>query len=368
MNSNSRGIAEIERAAAECRKWRTLTEVLADPEALRAPTAVIPRTAWRQRVTLLAAREKDGKSTYAQAGAAAVSKGRKFLDETAALNRVLFLSLEEHIADVASKFVDFKSDPDRICILERLDLDPFAEIIAAIEDVQPSIVIVDTLAEFVKSMGLEGGSSKDWQPVMSKFTRIARDMDTGLLLLHHARKSDGKYRDSTAIGAGVDVVIEMQPGLESSIRKMNVRARWAVGNYAVRLAGNPDDSVDAWRYELADGEPSLDARIILHIGHNPGCTMRKLREGVSGRTKDIEATLKRLVRTGEVDNRGSETSFRLHLNGGSGGSQPGTTPVPPKTLMEQGRNQSPEPGGSRSQTLGTGDREPLDTVPWDSHS
>lgn len=233
---------------------RSLADILANPGALAAPASIIPRLVWRERVTLLAAREKDGKSTLAQAGAAAVSRGRMFLDETAVLNRVLFLALEEHTADVANRFVDFKCDPSRIYILDRLDLDPFGELVEAVEEIQPAVVVVDTLAEFTKAMGLEGGSARDWQPVMSQFTRIARDMDTGVLSLHHARKSDGRYRDSSAIGAGVDVLIEMQPGAEPSIRKMEVRARWAIGNYAVRLAGNPDDNTDCWRFELADGE------------------------------------------------------------------------------------------------------------------
>ena len=40
-----------------------------------------------------------------------------------------------------------------------------------------------------------------WSAPMLALTAIARETRTGLLLLHHARKSDGRYRDSSAIGA-----------------------------------------------------------------------------------------------------------------------------------------------------------------------
>ena len=341
------------------RRYRSLEEILRDPSALSPPVSIMPRLVWRERVTCLAAREKNGKSTLAQAGASAVSKGRRFLDETAALNRVLFLALEEHTADVATKFVDFKCDPSRIYIMDRLETSPFEELVEAVAELTPAVVIVDTLAEFTKAMGLEGGSSKDWQPVMSQFTRIARDMDTGILLLHHARKSDGKYRDSSAIGAGVDVLIEMHLGSETSIRKMEVRSRWAIGNFDVRLAGDPDDDTNPRRFELADGEPSLDARIILHIRNNPGCALRSLRHGVSGRAKEIDTALRRLIRYGEIENRGTEIAFRLHLAAGSV-SGTGHGACPSDTLADKGRTRGRDTPKSCPQTLGHGNRDTVE--------
>src|SRR6185437_3394504 len=60
--------------------WRMLPEILADPELLKVPPVVMPRLAWRGRVSLLAAREKSGKTTLVGAGAAAHSAGQVFLD------------------------------------------------------------------------------------------------------------------------------------------------------------------------------------------------------------------------------------------------------------------------------------------------
>jgi len=50
-------------APREAPLTRSLAELLADPDALNPPEPVIPRLAYRGRVTLLAAREKAGKST-----------------------------------------------------------------------------------------------------------------------------------------------------------------------------------------------------------------------------------------------------------------------------------------------------------------
>lgn len=53
-----------------------LSEVLAQPDAHSSGReVVVPHMAWAERVTPLAAREKDGKSTYVGAAAAAVSAG-----------------------------------------------------------------------------------------------------------------------------------------------------------------------------------------------------------------------------------------------------------------------------------------------------
>jgi len=60
---------------------RSLAEILADPDVIRPPVALVPRMAWTGRVTLLAAREKIGKSTLAGAAVAALSSGVRFMGE-----------------------------------------------------------------------------------------------------------------------------------------------------------------------------------------------------------------------------------------------------------------------------------------------
>ena len=79
---------------------RTLAAILADPKALQPPRAVVERFAWSGRVTLLAAREKAGKSTLISALASAASTGRRFLGDETIQGRVLIIGLEEHLNDL----------------------------------------------------------------------------------------------------------------------------------------------------------------------------------------------------------------------------------------------------------------------------
>ena len=96
---------------------RSLASILEDPEALRPPTVVVPRLAWAGRVTLLAAREKGGKSTTATASAAAVSRGGSWLDAVTATGSVIWFGLEEHTSDLVARVCEWDADPKRVHVL-----------------------------------------------------------------------------------------------------------------------------------------------------------------------------------------------------------------------------------------------------------
>lgn len=244
---------------------RPLSVILADPAALEPPAPVVPRLAWRGRTTLLAAREKAGKSTPATAAAAAVSRGASWLTDPTTPGVVLWLTLEEHVSDLAARMAEWAADTERVHVIDTmigLD-DPIARLHVETRAVAPALVVIDTLSALVDASGArpDPGSSAAWTPIMAALNRIARETDAAVLILHHARKSDGAYRDSSAIGAGVDVIVEMADGGDAEVRALRVRGRWRVGDYSVRLVGD--------RYELTSGEPSLDARVLLYVKGTP---------------------------------------------------------------------------------------------------
>ncbi len=303
---------------------RTLEAILSDPDAMKEPEPVVPRLAWPGRVSLLAGREKLGKSTLAAAGAAAASSGRKFLGEPVKAGPVLWVGLEEHLGDTARRFQTFGANPQRVHVLDRL-AHPQRDLAAAVEQTGAVLIVVDTLAAFSESMAPDPGSSTAWTPIMAKLTRLARDSGAAVLLLHHARKSDGKYRDSTAIGAGVDAVLELQPGEEASIRKVEAKGRWMIEDCAVRLDGSC--------YTLAAGELSVDARVLLFVENNPGCSMRQLREGVSGKATLTDAAASQLLARGALEDRGGAVGRQLHpVSRPDAEEAPGHTPVSRENL------------------------------------
>jgi hypothetical protein len=296
--------------AAERAAWRSpfssLAEILEDPAALDPPKPVVPHLAWRGRLTLLAGREKDGKSTLASAAAAAVSRGGFFLEDSTLQGNVAYLALEEHLSDVAGRLHRFDADPERVFIaghdLDRSSLD----LERAMTKHKPMLVIVDTLAAFVGGDIEDAGSSAAWTPLMARFVRIAREHETAVVLLHHARKSDGTYRDSTAIGAAVDALIELRPDQDNSnVRRLKGRARFSIADTSIELAANG--------YRLAAGELSLETRVLAFVQAMPGCSSRALVKGVSGRHSDILAMVRSLKERHQLfqDGTGKRHALRI---------------------------------------------------------
>lgn len=245
---------------------------------------------------MLWAREKMGKSTLGRSAAAAVSTGSRHLGEDTERGPVLYVALEEHIGDVARGLAEFECDQAEVFVLDRVN-DPIADLHSAIEQTQPVLVVIDTLAAFVVALGLKSGASEDWAPVVLGLTRLAHDTGTALLILHHGTKGGNDYRDSTAIGASVDLILGMTEGDEPNTRKIKSKGRWRTEDFAVRLVGN--------RYELAAGELSLDTRVLLFVENNPGASTSAIRAGVQGQAKLIDAAIGRLVRRGAVVDSGS---------------------------------------------------------------
>lgn len=255
---------------------------------------------------LLACREKGGKSTLAAAAVAAASAGRAFLGTHTPRSRTLYADFEEHPHDLLQRLTDFGADPANVWIMDRLTTDdPIGELETATELVKPALIVVDTLSALTESLGIEPSNSSAWTSVMNRLTRIARDSGAALKVLHHSRKTDGLYRDSTAIGAGVDVLLQMSDGREAGERKIKARGRWHIEDFTLRLVGKPGAA--DYGFELATGELSVDARVILFVERNRGCTTRAIRDGVEARAKEIDAAIRRLSTQGVTVNTGTET-------------------------------------------------------------
>ena len=76
---------------------------------------------------------------------------------------------------------------------------------------------------------------------MSELLALAQSSGAAILVLHHAGKKDGEYRDSTEIGAGVDMLIQMPGGIKGNRQRLEAKGRViGVAPYTitVELAGN----------------------------------------------------------------------------------------------------------------------------------
>lgn len=335
---------------------RTLGEILDDPVAMAEPEEVVRRLAYKARSTLFAGREKLGKSTLVAAAIGAASgEGRRFLDGVAGPAEVLLLALEEHAGDVARRLRAFGADRYAVRIIDALDhaLDQLA---AVVLDLRPDLIVVDTLPALVERLGLDPGRSSDWTPVMAKITRLARATGAAIVLLHHANKSDGRYRDSTAIGAGVDVILEMsEDPSDSAVRKLRARGRVPVRDFSVRYVVEGDRPY----FELTGIELPLETRVLAAVEANPGGSTRVIRNEVSGQASRVQHALAQLERAGHIVDRGSERGSRWHRVTGSHEHPHGTAtePVgnhPGNRLSENGAQVVPEGGGGVRSTPAPG--------------
>lgn len=332
---------------------RTLQEIISNPELLKPPQVVVERFAWAGRVTLLAGREKGGKSTVGSALAASVSSGRWFLGVEGRAGRVLVVSLEEHLSDLASRLVRWKANPAHVVILDRLGDDPLADLEAAVDRVRPAAMIVDSLSALTEVLGLESGSASAWTPVMGRISRLSHDTGTAIVLIHHGRKSDGRYRDSTAIGAGVDAVLEMSEDAgDAWVRKFKAKARWHIGDFAVRLV-----DAETPHYELAAGELSLDARVHLYVESNDGPTTNDVKRDVTGKGSAIVASLKLLAVRDAIYKEEDGAAHRWRPNRVPN-RVPGRseTPPGPGALNQGGSRENPQ-GLATDPVLGLGGSE-----------
>ena len=286
--------------------YRTLAEILVDPKILEPPETVVPRLAWRGRVTLLAAREKDGKSTVAGAAAAAVTRGATFLDGVALWGVVVLAGLEEHTSEIAKRLVVFGADPSMLHIATRIEFSPLPELNEAVERTRPVLVIVDTLSAIAEGK-LEDGSAKAWQPLMAALTRLARDFDCAVIIVHHSRKSDGTYRDSTAIGAAVDCIIEMRSDeRDQNARHLKARARFTVPDCTIRYNGSSYEMV-----ETVEPEEAIRNAIKRYVKEHPGCSLSELRKGVVGSNTETATIATALVSEGALREESGPRNARL---------------------------------------------------------
>ena len=300
---------------------RTLRDILSNPASLVPPRTIVPGLVWAERLTVLAAREKFGKSTAAAYAAARVSRGESFAGTEILPGTVLWLSAEEHEADIAQRASDFGSNWDTLLILAERGEDGLATLAQAIEAVHPDFVVVDALESWAEGLFEDANSSAQMGPIMTALRNAARG-GPGILCLHHSTKGEGGgYRGSTAIGAGCDVMVEMVADeVDTTARVFKPRGRIrGLQGYTLKLEGNA--------YRVQAGELSPDARILAYVAAAPGISRTALRDKVGGSHRAADRVIDTLVARGamrdEVSAAGYHAYFPVIAGATSGqGSEP----------------------------------------------
>jgi putative DNA primase/helicase len=269
------------------RSWR-LDEVLADPDLMRPPKAIVPRLVWTGRSTLLSASIKAGKSTLIGYLAAQISLGGYFLGAECARGTVLVAGLEESLGDLARRLRDFGADGRRVHLIDRVSGtagERVAHILEVAERVEPILVIVDTLAAYGMGIVQDENQAAQMQPLVQGLSNIAHRSEFGVLISAHNNKTGG-FRGSSAIGGGVDVLAEMtRPEDErDSLRTVKVKGRFPVSDFEMRFGKG--------EFVLANAEGApLIQRILDFVRISPRASLTAIRTAMGGRASAIDAAV-----------------------------------------------------------------------------
>lgn len=295
-------------------RWR-LDELLENHELMQPPPPVVPYLAWSSRSTLLAAREKSGKSTLTGFMAACVSRGRHFLEEPCEKGPVLIIGLEEYLGDTARRLREFDADPKHVHLVDSFTRPPgerLEEIVGHIETVKPVLAILDSLMAYSSGAINDANNATQMQGVVDGLTQVCHRTAVALVVIHHAKKADGKYRDSSAIGGAVDIIAEVFcPDETTDPRRRRVRP---IGRVPARAV---DFRFDGAKYVLVESEGGTKApvpqRIMEVLRHRPGISANDVADAIGERKDTTLQTIKYMLNQHQILNDGDSRFFRLRL-------------------------------------------------------
>lgn len=181
---------------------------------------------------LMAGKPKEGKTTLIYEVVVKVAQGQPALGRQSRQGGVLILAVEEREQDVQMRLHNLGAD-----LLHNLyvhvgpsELNPTVldQIKQFVRDNQISLIVVDTLANFWRVQN-ENDASEVTQAI-KPLLLLSRESGACVLLIHHARKSDGQYGDeirgSGALFAAVDVALILKRHNVQTQRLLQAQSRY----------------------------------------------------------------------------------------------------------------------------------------------
>jgi RecA-family ATPase len=175
-----------------------------------------------------------------------------------------------------------------------------------------ALVIVDSLAALFSILGVDDfNSAAKVLPVMNALAELAHNGTAALVLLHHASKATGRYRDSTALGGAVDMIVEMKDPEDTAAptrRDFAVKGRISAENFTVRFDGT--------QYTRANADAPVEIRIIEFLrAANAPQSKTAIRRHVRGGSQSKDAALIALLERGLILKDGDGYSVPLFGTG-----------------------------------------------------
>ncbi len=303
-----------------------LSDADVEGTAVEGPPAVARLLAHAGRVTLLHAREKAGKSTLIGAAVAAVTRGHSFLGMPTVAGDVLWVG-EEAASDVKARLFQWDADLERVYFVGRPSRDPEheASLRRLVERLRPVWVVIDTWSHYLQIHRVKDTAGPGEQGLLiGEVVNLARDFGSAFAVSHHNRKNpsataesgdaEGEYRDSTAIGAAVDMIVSVSRAKMPRARRLTPSGRWPEEPLTVVLEPGvgyelaPD--LEEGEQARVDGTPParpLTERVLLHLlrcdplARPHASTLAEALDCSGRRYQDLRAALDALLDDGFID-------------------------------------------------------------------
>ena len=164
-------------------------------------------------LVILAGKPKEGKTTLTYELVVKVAKGQSFLGRETKQGGVLILGLEEHPRDIGLRLRSLAPENLPNLFIFAKPLHPTANTFEQIRRFSlknnVKLILIDTLGAFWSPR--DENDAAEVGRAMKPILALARESGACVLLIHHARKSEGTYGDeirgSGALFAAVDVAL-----------------------------------------------------------------------------------------------------------------------------------------------------------------
>lgn len=183
-------------------------------------------------LVLLAGKPKEGKTTLSYEAAVKVAKGEVFLGRQTHKGGVLILAVEEHGRDVRMRLRNLGASGISGLFVHVGPLQPTTTTLSVITSFSKKegikLILVDTLSAFWR---IENeNDAAEMTKVVKPLLQLARDSGACVLLIHHARKSEGQFGDeirgSGALFAAVDVALILKRHEVQTQRLLQAQSRY----------------------------------------------------------------------------------------------------------------------------------------------
>jgi hypothetical protein len=280
--------------------------------------------------TLLLAKPKSGKTTFATQVAYAVAAGVPFLERPTLQSDVLYLAAEEKRSEVRRRFAQLGVTPDsdlplhlHIGAFPTDILTSFAQLEQLIRGTGAGYCVIDTLLDFL--VGVSPNSSK-MKRYMNMFRDLARGTGCHITFVHHTNK--GKIRSvqdaasgSNQIFAGVDAQFVLVRNDDSNTVSLASLNRYGDSIPWSELVFDPTSHTVSLGQNTAIETEQRDVikqRIIEYMTNAKGEDLKEtvIRASVKGDSSLIGEVLREIIDQGVVERygygvRGSPFYYRL---------------------------------------------------------